>query len=306
MEDAVSVSAGGRHTCAVKKEGTVFCWGKNKTGQLGDGTTTARVKPVQVDGIDSAVRVHAGAEHTCALLSDATVKCWGWNLFGQLGHASEKNLSKTPVLVATTVKVKSLAAGGFHNCLLTDHGKVFCWGKNDVGQLGLGDDKHRRKPHEVKGVAKAREVATGGAHTCTVMESGRAACWGRNASGQLGSESKEKVVKVPARVKLPQGILQITAGGGYLGGFTCALNKKEQVYCWGNNLYGQVGGEPGTNYRNPRRVKGLSKVLAVETGGLHSCAVLEGGITKCWGRNRDGQLGVGGTEDLSKPTVVQR
>lgn len=304
LKDVISISAGGRHSCAVERGGSVWCWGKNKTGQLGDTTLGDKDTPVKVKGIQNAASVHTGSEHTCVLLKDGSVECWGWNLFGQLGDGSEGNMSKEPVRVAGLQKVKNLAAGGFHNCAVTNEGKVLCWGKNDMGQLGLGDERHRRVPELVKNLDGVKAISAGGAHTCVVLEEGHASCWGRNASGQVGAGDKENIHAESKRVLKVKNFESIAAGGDYLGGFSCAVDKDKRLWCWGNNLYGQVGGNSERNYRKFVRVSGVGQVSNVVAGGMHTCVLSVDGVARCWGRNNDGQLGVGNNEDKEKPSIV--
>ncbi len=306
LKEVSFVSAGGRHTCVVGKGGDVWCWGKNTMGQLGDGTIEDRQVPVQVLGIQDAVSVHAGAEHTCALRSGGEVMCWGWNKYGQLGDGSENRMSKKPVDVIVGKRLAKLTPGGFHNCGIVKDGGAVCWGRNDEGQLGLGDDANRRKPEALSLEEKVVFISAGGAHTCVVLEGERAACWGRNASGQVGSRRGEMKHIKPVGVVGMENLKSISAGGDYLGGFTCVVDGESKVICWGSNLYGQVGGQDVKNYIEPNPVEGLTDIAAVETGAMHSCALDIRGTAWCWGRNIDGQLGSGGTEDSEKPVVITR
>jgi alpha-tubulin suppressor-like RCC1 family protein len=142
--------AGSAHTCALTGVGRVLCWGDNSFGQLGDGTTEARVEPTPVVGLPSApVGLAAGAVHTCALLADGTALCWGQNLHGQLGDGSTENRSRpTPVVGGLTFS--ALEAGGGVTCGVTAGGVQYCWGLNQSGQLGDGSRTNRSAPVRVR------------------------------------------------------------------------------------------------------------------------------------------------------------
>jgi serine/threonine protein kinase/alpha-tubulin suppressor-like RCC1 family protein len=309
-KEVVSVSAGGRHTCAVSSDGSVWCWGKNKTGQLGDGTVTPKKRPTRVKGLERVKSVHAGAEHTCALIEDGSVSCWGWNAFGQAGDGSDSRMHKEPATVKGLSAATTLTAGGFHNCAILKSGSIVCWGRNDEGQLGAGHREDKSTPVAVDmeelGGERFALLSAGGAHTCGIDTGGRGYCWGRNASGQLGDGTTESRSR-PVGVEGSSTYVDISAGGGYLGGFTCAVEKKGAVSCWGNNLYGQLGtGDDSNQSPKPLRLKGLGETTKIEAGGLHACAVDEPGVTHCWGRNNDGQLGLGVSDDRERPGLVKK
>jgi alpha-tubulin suppressor-like RCC1 family protein len=149
----VSVVSGGRlHTCALLSGGTVYCWGDNGNGELGDGTTTNRSLPVRVGSITNASTISAGEYHSCAVLSDGTAQCWGASAYGQVGDGTTADTS-TPVTVigpggwGSLTGIAAISAGGAdinetddyeHTCALTSDGTVVCWGQNNYGQLGNG------------------------------------------------------------------------------------------------------------------------------------------------------------------------
>jgi alpha-tubulin suppressor-like RCC1 family protein len=184
-----AIALGYFHACALKRAGTVECWGYNGYGQLGDGTTTDRRIPVRVSGLAGVIAISAGGGHTCALTSAHTVRCWGSNHYGELGDGTTTR-RLTPVAVSGLLGgVTAIAVGGeAHGCALTRAGGVKCWGYNGHGQLGDGTTTDRAVPVDVVGLARdVRSITSGGyGHTCALTRAGEVECWGRNSSGQLG------------------------------------------------------------------------------------------------------------------------
>lgn len=207
-------------------------------------------------------------------------------------------------------RVVAFALGGRHSCALTDEAKVKCWGANEAGQLGLGDTRPRGAAKSDMGAAlpyvdlgaKVLSLAAGDAFTCAIVEGGAAKCWGANGKGQLGlGDTRARggaagEVKALAAVPLGAKASRIVAGRE----FACALLEGGKVKCWGDAAKGQLGnGDANVNIGDqPGEVEAASVDLAgdaasIAAGADHVCALLVGGALKCWGRNSDGQLGLG-------------
>jgi alpha-tubulin suppressor-like RCC1 family protein len=299
---AVSVAAGGSHTCAITKLGALSCWGNNEHGQLGDGTTVNRSTPVEVAGLGGGVKAVAlGWGHTCAVTLEGAVKCWGYNKNGELGNGSTAD-SGTPVDVQGLGSgVTAIAAGDDHTCAVTAEGGLKCWGYNKYGQLGDGSTESSAVPVDVAGVSGgAVGVAAGWGHTCLLTVRGGVMCWGNNENGQLGNGRPEDMRLNIADVSgLTGGVSAIAAYGGH----TCAATAEGGLKCWGYNKYGQLGDGTSADRNLPVDVKRIGKVTAVAAGTNHTC-VLAGDRAKCWGDNFDGQLGDGTQTASVEPVAV--
>jgi alpha-tubulin suppressor-like RCC1 family protein len=299
----VLLAAGWNHTCAINGEGGVMCWGNNGEGQLGDGSRTNRTKPVSVNNLtERAVAVAAGWGHTCILTEAGGVKCWGRNKFGELGSGTAVR-STEPVDVPGLTGIVAIAAGDYHTCAVTAQGGLKCWGYNNAGQLGDGTAEPRTGPVDVAGLGGVAAAAAGTAHTCIRSAGGDVKCWGNNEQGQLGDGSAATSRPAPGPVSgLTGGITVLAAKGGH----TCTLSGSGEIMCWGMNKFGQLGNGTYENGSAPTSVTGLEGAAGIIAAGWNqTCAVLEGGILRCWGWNFYGQLGEGSTANRNHPVDVE-
>jgi alpha-tubulin suppressor-like RCC1 family protein len=283
------VGAGYFHTCAIKQDGSLWCWGRNNYGQLGDGTYSGKSTPVQImsSGVFS---VALWLNHTCAVKIDGSLWCWGDNGYGQLGDGTNTSRT-TPVQI--TSGVSSVALGGYHTCAVKIDGSLWCWGDNGYGQLGDGTNTSKNTPVQI--TSGVSSVALGEYHTCAVKTDGSLWCWGRNNYGQLGDGTDEEK-NTPVQI-MSSGVSSVALGGHH----TCAVKTDGSLWCWGDNGYGQLG--DGTNTSRTTPVQITSGVSSVALGFSHTCAIKQDGSLWCWGWNDYGQLGDG--TNTSKNTPVQ-
>jgi RHS repeat-associated protein len=273
---------------ALRNDGSVWGWGDNSKGELGDGTTTQRNSPVQVTGMSSAVAVAGGGWHTMALRADGTVWDWGGNAYGQLGNNATAN-SSAPVQAAGPVGVGTIAAGEFHSVAIDQSGRVWAWGRNSSGQLGDGTTTDRHVPVQVAGIANVVGIAAGNAHTLAVRGDGTVWAWGTNSGGQLGITSCTNVSPCLTPTQVP-GLSNIVSVG--VGSFSSyAVDRTGKLYAWGSNGYGQLGDGTTTQRNTPVLISGLSGVSAVSGGLHHTLASTTAGGVYAWGDNSSGQLG---------------
>ena len=304
LSGIAKVTAGLEHTCALTTTGGAKCWGYNSDAQLGDGSSTQRLIPVDVSGLTSGISaITAGRYHSCALTNVGGIKCWGLNSTGQLGDNSPVVRRFTPVDVFGLASgANAIAAGSDHTCALTIGGAVKCWGYNASGQLGDNSTMRSISPVDVSGLASGiTAIATSRNHSCALTSAGGVKCWGSNGSGQLGDNSTTQRL-VPVDVSgLTSGVSAIAAGGSH----TCALTSSGGVKCWGSNGNGQLGDNSTTQRLIAVDVVGLTiSTIAIAAGGTHTCALSSDGGLKCWGFNGDGRLGDNSTTQRNAPVDV--
>ena len=288
------IAVGGRdHTLGIKQDGSLYAWGRNQKGQLGDGTLLDRTTPTVIGSSKIWKKVVAGEYHAIGLQTDGTLWAWGLNLNGQLGTGNSAD-SNVPIAVGSDTDWVDIAAGAYHSAAVKSDGTVWTWGRNTVGQLGLGDTVDRFDPQEVNTATKTWvAVAAGTDHTVVLNAVGELWAWGSNDNGRLGVGAVADTT-VPAQVVNPVGIgavkwSAVAAGGAH----TLAIQSNGRLYAWGSNLKGQLGNSLGVDSSVPTRVGTEGDWARVSAGSDHSTGIRLNGTLWVWGSNGDGQLGNG-------------
>lgn len=247
------VDVGLSHICGVSSpDRTVYCWGGNQYGQLGDGTLTGRLTPAPVRGNRKFRQVTAGSWHTCGVTTTNEAYCWGYDNVGQLGDDPAKARRARPVLVAGGHQFRQVDAGNSHTCGVTTADQAFCWGQG--GRIGDGHAIDRFTPRAVAGGLRFTRVSAGGPHTCGETAANQAYCWGGNSFGELGDGGSAGQLR-PVAVAGGLAFAQLSAGGNH----TCGRTPTAVAYCWGYDFFGQLGhgnGGSGAESNTPVPVDG--------------------------------------------------
>ncbi len=280
-----SLASGSEFNVALKLDGSVWTWGSNYAGQLGDGTISDHSVPAKVPGLTNVVAVAAGTWHTLAVKSDGSVWTWGRNDSGQLGDAT--NVPKnSPVIVSGVTDAAAISAGILHSIALTSDGNVWTWGSNELGELGDGTMNDRSFPGKVAGLSGVVAVAAHSRHNLALKSDGSVWAWGSNYSGQLGDGTTENR-SVPVQVVGLKDVIALAAGDSH----SLALKSDGSLWTWGFNGYGQLG-DGGTNDQYTPILIGYS-FREVAAGATHSLALKADGTAWSWGWNYHSQLGDG-------------
>lgn len=283
-----AVSAGRTHTMAIKSDATLWAWGNNSQGQLGDGTTTSKSAPVKI--MDDVAAVSANGYHTTAIKSDGTLWTWGCNNDGQLGNGTNTS-SNTPVKIMEDVAM--ISADSSRTLAIKTDGSLWAWGSNAYGRLGDGTTTNRNAP--VKIMDNVTAVSAGGYHTMAIKTDGTLWAWGLNSPGRLGDGT---TISRITPIKIMDHVTAVSAGNWH----TMAIKNDGTLWAWGINSSGRLGDGTATNRSLP--VKIMDDVVAASAGGEHSMAIKNDGTLWAWGGNGSGRLGDGTTINRTVPVNV--
>lgn len=237
---ALWLTAGDAFTCGHFDSGPAFCWGENADGQLGTGNYIDYHTPRGVQDLSVVTTITAGYNHACAIENSGGLYCWGANGYGQLGIGETGSPRNRPTFVSITDGPSRVDTGDGFTCAISYSGIVYCWGRNDYGQLGNGTLANAYTPTQVTGISNPIGLALGKDFACVLLGSGGVRCWGRNQHGQLGNNTSVNS-SVPVEVQNLTDAVLLTAGGGHV----CARVADGTMRCWGDNGVGQVGaGQP--------------------------------------------------------------
>lgn len=299
----------GESGCAMNQAGELHCFGNNESGQFGLGDDISRMAPAKVPLAMSIQQAALGRQHACVITSAGKIMCSGRNAVGQLGLGNT-TAQKTFNDILTTGKPydglswKTIAAGEEHNCAISTTGRLFCWGRNSEGQVGLTNPATGSlieivlvggQPPPTDWV----NVTAGQFHTCAARADGSLHCWGRNVEGQLGNGT-------PASGKIAPLLVGTNYKGPLAAGVnhTCAIKQDGSLQCWGKNSNGQIGDNTTTDNALPVVVDMAKDWADITAGNASTCARKMDGTTYCWGANSFGHLGVGDFGQRKLPTLV--
>jgi len=290
----VEVSAGHEyHSCGIKEDYSLWCWGYNFFGQLGIGEMAHYNFPKPVQAGTHWRQVSAGGERTCGIRTDESLWCWG------------QSYGNVPVRVGSETW-QQVDSGATHTCAIKAANlTLWCWGnQNNGGWLGVGDTDPRILPDPVSGGGTWLGVSAGQGHTCGVKTGGTVWCWGQNATGSLGIGSADtNPHPFPIQVGIDSPWTVVSANGNH----TCALKSAGTLWCWGSGATGELGNGANSNANSPLQVGVATDWSGISSGGLHTCATNAPGTqTYCWGGNSDGQIGInnGFTPSFNSPQLV--
>ncbi|RKH18967.1 hypothetical protein D7X74_08005 [Corallococcus sp. CA047B] len=287
----IRLASGALQSMFVKQDGTAWAWGFNGYGVLGDGTTTHRFAPVQVQGLSGVAAIAAGYSHTLALKQDGTLWAWGYNRFGQLGDGTTVDRS-LPARVQGLTQLVDAAGGIVHTLALKEDGTVWAWGDNSNGQLGTGTEETHRTPTQTQGLMNVSALAAGYLNSLALKQDGTVWEWGFN--------SAHPNIHTPKQVQGLTGVIAIASGFFH----SAAVKQDGTAWTWGENQHGQLGdGTTNIIETSPVQVLGVSNVIAVAAGDAHTVVLKQDGTVWAWGRNDYGQLG-DGLQDYRRPTPV--
>jgi len=315
------VAAGKDFTVTLRSDGTLWAYGSNDLGQLGDGSVIQRNIPVQAGLPGNAsgwTAIAAGADHTVAIRGDGSLWAWGSNDFGQLGQGTVSTHlvpAPSPLQVGADHDWVAVAAGASCTLALKGDGTLWAWGLNNVGQLGNGDAAGMTQPTPVQvvnpGDSPYVAVSISNEHVLALQTNGSLWSWGSNQFGQLGIDSVDltphptPVQVVTGDPVVDNGWTTVSAGGWH----SLARQSDGTLWSWGRNTLGQLGNGSGSanNAPKPDKVDKDTNWGAFAAGEFHSLAVKRNGTFWVWGANNKGQLGIGGSTDLlrhSSPVLI--
>jgi alpha-tubulin suppressor-like RCC1 family protein len=287
---------GSNHSCGLTTAGTAYCWGSNRSGQLGDGTTTSQSTPVAVQG-----GPYAAISKSCAITGTGTAACWGISI--AVGDGSLTN-RLVPTAVSGNLAFLAVYTGSNHNCGIVTSGALQCWGLNANGQLGDGTRSNLVAPSPIAGGIAFTQIEGAQIASCGLGTTGTALCWGSNSQGELGVGSDDASARFTPLAVSGGLRFSVISTNSIAINFCGLLTDSGAAWCWGFNGSGQLGDGTTIARNAPVAVSGGASYRVLSTGGSHVCALTTANALRCWGNNSSGQLGDGTTTNQSVPTAI--
>ena len=310
MDNVSAVSLGSNHSAAITTDGSLYIWGVNSSGQLGNGTTEVSYVPIKI--MDDVASVSLGENHSAAITTDGSLYTWGDNSYGQLGNGTFES-SSIPIKIMDNVA--SVSLGTQHSAAITTDGSLYMWGFNRSGQLGIGKNDsdpwlfynewdYRNTP--IKVMDNVIFVSLGDNYSAAITTDGSFYMCGLNLEGELGNGTIEESF-VP--IKIMDNVIFTSLGEAH----SAAITTGGSLYMWGENYSGELGDglSGGIYYEYDEKIdsnipiKIMDNVACVSLGGRHSAAITTDGSLYMWGDNEYGQLGNGTTESSNVPIKIE-
>ncbi len=307
--ECTSISGKPQVDTKIDRNFKVYGWGLNDNSQLGDTSygLVNQESPVEIDTLSDFKEIAVSGENACGLKYDGSAWCWGFGASGRLGNGQDSD-ELEPVRVLNISDFKQITVGNSFSCGVRQNGEAWCWGSNSAGQLGNDNIAvNSNVPVRVSNISDFEKIESGQSITCGVRKNGEAWCWGSDVYGKLGNgDILTTTQAAPSKVRNISNIVDI-AVPLFSQGAVCAVSQKGEVWCWGPDHLGQLGNGPTltADQSTPTKVKNISNIIQVDTGGHSVCALEQNGTVWCWGDNANGRLGAGPSVTTNQDTPVE-
>jgi alpha-tubulin suppressor-like RCC1 family protein len=300
--DWLALNCGYAYSLGIKTNRTLWAWGDNGYGQLGDINIVDSTIPNQIGAESDWSMFSGGDNHSLGLKTNRILWAWGDNEFGQLGDSDIWNYDQRQIGASSDWLI--LACGSNHSLGLKTNRTLWVWGLNSSGQLGDGTTTNRTTPRNIGATSDWSMLSGGENHSLGIKTNCTLWAWGKNDVGQLGLGYTSISVTNLTPIGIDSDWVVIASGDNH----AIALKNNGAIWSWGDNQYGQLGlGDPyeiGANRATPTQIGTNSDCVSIVTGGLHSIAIKTNGTLWAWGRNFEGQLGLGDTVNRNVPTLI--
>ena len=295
-----AVSAGGAHTLGIRTGGTLWTWGKNNSGQLGNGPTPATyaTAPIQIGTSSNWQTISAGNAHSVALKTDGTLWTWGRNQESQLGNGTTSNLN-VPTQIGSDTNWQTIAAGDEYVVAIKQDGTLWAWGQNDAGQLGDNTIVNKTTPTQIGNDTNWAKISAGTKHTLALKTNGTLWAWGANNTGQLGDNTNVNKI-IPIQIGSDTNWQNVMASILH----SVAIKTDGSLWTWGDNTNGQLGDGTTVGKIFPINISSVGNCNSIAKGHQHTIAKKSDGSLWAWGGNASGQLGDAGSPSQKNSPVA--